>query len=136
MADPATERFLEALPQVLAELERRATDLFDLSLRPDAASLPALEHIADFLWQMAATFNEMDRRVNVLLLGAYLGELVRRERGGRWRVDAALGLPVIDLPDGQVFSPMKAVGQRLSAGQPTLDELRFSLLNQGSEQAE
>jgi hypothetical protein len=34
MADPATDRFVAQLPGLLRELERRAQDLFDLTLTP------------------------------------------------------------------------------------------------------
>jgi hypothetical protein len=74
MADPATERFVAQVPGLLAELERRAQALFDLTLTPTVDSLPALEQIAAFLWQARASFGEQDRRINILLLGAYLGE--------------------------------------------------------------
>lgn len=116
MADQATERFVAQVPRLLAELEQRATALFEVPLSPSAVSLPALRQIVDFLWQMRASFDEQDRQINVLLLGAYLGEIVRREQNGRWRVDAAQGLPVVDLPDGQVFSPMVVMGKWLREG--------------------
>lgn len=122
MADAATERFVARVPGLLAELEKRAANLFDMALTPAAASLPDLERIADFLWQMRASFDEQDRQINVLLLGTYYGEIVRRERGGVWRVDATVGLPVVDLPDGDAFSPMAIVGRRLSTGEPTLPD--------------
>ncbi len=116
MADPQTGRFVAQLPGLLRELERRARDLFGLTLTPSADSLPALEQIAAFLHQARARFDAQDQRINILLLGAYLGEIVRREQGGAWRVDPALGLPVVDLPDGAVWSPMEAAQARLESG--------------------
>ena len=113
MADPATERFVAQVPGLLRELERRAQDLFGLTLAPTRNSLPALEQIAGFLHQARAIFDEQDQRINLLLLGTYLGEIVRRERGGAWRVDPALGLPLVDLPDGEVWSPMDAARLQL-----------------------
>lgn len=113
MADPQTNRFVAQLPGLLSELERRAQALFGLALTPSADSLPALEQIAAFLRQARASFDQQDQRINVLLLGAYLGEIVRRERGGAWRVDPALGLPLVDLPDGEVWSPMDAARLQL-----------------------
>jgi hypothetical protein len=121
MADPQTDRFVAQVPGLLRELERRAEALFGLTLTPTTDSLPALEQIAHFLWQARASFDEQDQRINILLLGAYLGEIVRRERGGAWRVDPALGLPLVDLPGGEVWSPMEAARQRLEAGGPPLD---------------
>ncbi len=114
MVDLASERFNAQLPGLLAELERRAQALFGLTLTPTADSLPSLEQIASFLHQARASFDEQDQRINILLLGAYLGEIVRRERGGVWRVDAALGLPLVDLPGGEVWSPMDAAQSRLA----------------------
>lgn len=119
-SSPETERFVAQLPGLLAELERRAAALFVVTLTPNLDSLPALEQIADFLQQARARFDEQDRRINVLLLGAYLGEMVRREGGGIWRVDPAAGLPLIDLPDGRVWSPMTAMSARL-AGERALE---------------
>ncbi len=116
MADPHTDRFVAQLPGLLRELERRAQALFGLTLTPTPDSLPSLEQIAAFLWQARASFDEQDRRINILLLGAYLGEIVRRERGGAWRVDPALGLPLVDLPDGEMWSPMEATRARLETG--------------------
>jgi hypothetical protein len=116
MADSTTERFVARIPSLLAEMEERATNLFGMALTPTAANLPNLERIADFLWQMRASFDEQDRQINVLLLGTYLGEIARREQSGRWRVDAAAGLPVIDLPDGEVLSPMAAAMKWLTEG--------------------
>ncbi|MCS6843991.1 MAG: hypothetical protein NZ528_06665 [Caldilineales bacterium] len=126
MADPSTERFVAQVPALLAELERRAEALFGLALTPTLASLPALEEIADFLWQMRERFDLHDRQINLLLLGTYLGEMVRRAEGGAWRVDAGAGLPVVDRPDGRVFRPMEAVGQRLTLGAPPLTALGSS----------
>lgn len=116
MADPATDRFVAQLPGLLRELERRAQDLFDLTLTPMVDSLPALEQIAAFLRQARASFDQQDQRINILLLGAYLGEIVRRERGGAWRVDPARGLPLVDLPGGEVWSPMELVRMWLETG--------------------
>jgi hypothetical protein len=116
MADPHTDRFVAQLPGLLRELERRAQALFDLTLTPTPDSLPALEEIAAFLRQARASFDEQDRRINILLLGAYLGEIVRRARGGVWRVDAALGLPLVDLPGGEVWIPMESARTRLETG--------------------
>jgi hypothetical protein len=116
MADPQTERFVAQIPGLLAELERRAQALFGLALTPSPDSLPALEQIASFLWQAQASFDEQDRRINVLLLGTYLGEAVRLARNGGWRVDPLQGLPLLDLPDGQVWSPMEAARARLETG--------------------
>jgi hypothetical protein len=65
-----------------------------------------LEQIAAFLWEAQASFGEQDRRINILLLGTYLGEIVRRDQGGVWRVDPALGLPLVDLPGREAWSPM------------------------------
>ena len=113
MADPATERFVAQLPGLLRELERRAQDLFGLTLTPTTDSLPALEQVAAFLHQARASFDEQDQRINILLLGAYLGETVRRARGGVWRVDEALALPLVDLTDGMQWSPMDAARLRL-----------------------
>jgi hypothetical protein len=118
MADPASDRFVAQVPGLLAELERRAQALFDLTLAPSPDSLPALEQIAGFLWQTRAHFDQQDQRINILLLGTYLGETVRRARDGAWRVDAALGLPLIDLPDGTVWSPMEAARVWLETGEP------------------
>ena len=118
MADPHTERFVAQLPGLLTELERRAQALFGLTLTPTVDSLPALEQIAHFLWQARASFDEQDQRINILLLGTYLGETVRRARDGAWRVDAALGLPLIDLPDGTLWSPMEAARVWLETGEP------------------
>ena len=115
MADPATDRFVAQIPGLLAELERRAQALFDLTLTPTTDSLPALEQIARFLRQARASFDEQDQRINILLLGAYLGEIVRRQRGGAWRVEPALGLPLVDLSDGTSWSPMDAARLRLEA---------------------
>ncbi len=116
MADPPTDRFVAQLPGLLQELERRAQALFGLTLTPTPDSLPALEQIAAFLCQARASFDQQDQRINILLLGAYLGEIVRRERGGIWRVDPALRLPLVDLADGEVWSPMVAVQARLEIG--------------------
>lgn len=116
MADPATDRFVAQLPGLLRELERRAQALFGLTLTPTTDSLPALEQIAHFLRQADASFDQQDQRINILLLGAYLGEIERRQRGGAWRVDPALGLPLVDLPGGEVWSPMEAVQLRLESG--------------------
>ena len=116
MADPATDRFVAQLPGLLAELERRSQALFGLTLTPTVDSLPALEQIAAFLCQARASFDQQDQRINILLLGTYLGEIVRRERGGAWRVDPALGLPLVELPGGAVWSPMETVQTRLETG--------------------
>lgn len=124
MADQATERFCARVPGLLAELDRRAAALFGMTLAPTTASLPDLERIADFLWQMRGSFDVQDQQINVLLVGTYLGEIERWERGGAWRVDAGRGLPVVDLPDSAVFDPMTLAGQRLSAGAPPLTTAR------------
>lgn len=116
MADLPTDRFVAQVPGLLAELERRAQALFDLALAPHLDSLPALEQIAAFLWQARASFDEQDRRIDILLLGTYLGEIGRRDQGGAWRVDPALGLPLVDLPGGEVWSPMETARARLEAG--------------------
>ena len=118
--DPQTTRFEEQVPSLLAELERRASDLFDVTLSPSLQYLPALEQIADFLWRMRDRFQEEDRRINILLLGTYLGEMVRRAVDGEWWVDPDLGLPLVVLADGQRFDPMGAVQQRLETGGPPL----------------
>lgn len=123
MADPLTDRFVAQVPALLAELERRAEAIFELRLTPTPASLPALEEIADFLWLMRERFDAQDQQINVLLLGTYLGEIVRRAEGGAWRMDVTAGLPVVDLPDGQPFRPMEAVGRRLTQGAPPLTAL-------------
>lgn len=115
-SSPETNRFLAQLPGLLAELERRAAALFDVALTPSLDSLPELEQIASFLQQTRARFDEQDRRINVLLLGAYLGEIVRRQLGGVWRVDSVAGLPLVDLPDGRTWSPMEAMATRLAEG--------------------
>lgn len=115
MPDPQTRQFTAQIPVLLAELENRASALFDLQLAPELAALPALVQLAESLRQMQEAFDARDRRINILLLGTYLGEMVRRETGGEWQVDAALGLPVILLPGGQRFSPMDAIRQRLTA---------------------
>ena len=117
MADPATDRFVAQVLGLLSELERRAQDLFGLAITPTPDSLPALEQIAAFLHQARASFDQQDQRINILLLGTYLGEIVRRERGGAWRVDPALGLPLVELPDGEVWSPMEMTRTRLALGQ-------------------
>jgi hypothetical protein len=124
MADQATERFTARVPGLLAELERRAAALFDIQLTPAVTSLPDLERITAFLYQMRASFDAQDRQINVLLVGTYMGEIERRERGGAWRVDAGRGLPVVDLPDGAVFDPMTLAAPRLSASAPTLTASR------------
>lgn len=116
-SSPETDRFVAQLPGLLAELERRAAALFDVTLTPSLDSLAALEQIADFLQQARARFDEQDRRINVLLLGAYLGEMARRQLGGAWRVDPAAGVPLVDLPDGRTWSPMAAMAERLTGGQ-------------------
>jgi hypothetical protein len=115
MADPATDRFVAQVPGLLRELERRGKALFGLTLTPTVDSLPALEQIAHFLHQARASFDQQDQRINILLLGTYLGEIVRRDRAGAWRVDPALGLPLVDLSDGTSWSPMDAVRLRLEA---------------------
>jgi hypothetical protein len=116
MADPPTDRFVAQLPGLLRELERRSQALFGLTLTPTTDSLPALEQIAAFLRQARASFDQQDQRINILLLGTYLGEIVRRDRGGAWRVDAALGLPLVDLPGREAWSPMEAARARLEMG--------------------
>lgn len=116
MPDSRTRQFTAQIPALLAELENRARFLFDLELTPDLAALPALVQLADFLHRMEESFDEQDRQINVLLLGTYLGEILRREAGGEWRVDQALGLPVVILPGGQQVSPMRAVQQHLATG--------------------
>ena len=116
MADPPTDRFVAQLPGLLAELERRSQALFGLTLTPTTDSLPGLEQIAAFLCQARASFDQQDQRINILLLGAYLGEIVRRDRAGAWRVDPTLGLPLVDLPGGEAWSPMEAVQARLEIG--------------------
>jgi hypothetical protein len=116
MADTQTDRFAAQVPGLLAELERRAQALFGLTLTPTLDGLPALEQIAAFLWESQASFGEQDRRINILLLGTYLGEIVRRERDGVWRVDPALGLPLVDLPGRETWSPMEAARARLEMG--------------------
>lgn len=115
---PETERFVAQLPGLLAELERRSAALFAVTLTPSLDSLPALEQIADFLQQAHARFDDQDRRINLLLLGAYLGEMVRRQGDGTWRVDPAVGLPLVDLQDGRVWSPMAAMTARLAGERP------------------
>lgn len=117
LASPETMRFVAQVPGLLAELERRAFALFGLALSPGPASLPALEQIASFLQSAQASFDEQDRRINLLLLGAYLGEMGRRQQGGAWRIDPVLGLPLIDLPGGAVWSPIEAAQMRLAGGQ-------------------
>jgi hypothetical protein len=120
MSDPRTTQFVAQVPSLLAELERRASNLFGVTLSPSLLSLPALEQIADFLWQMRDRFQEEDRRINILLLGTYLGEMIRRAADGEWQVDPDLDLPLVVLADGQRFDPMGAVQQRLDAGGPPL----------------
>jgi hypothetical protein len=116
VADRQTDRFVAQVPGLLAELERRAQALFDLALAPTVDGLPALEQIAAFLWQARASFDEQDQRINILLLGSYLGEIVRRDQGGAWRVDPALGLPLVELPGREAWSPMEAARARLEMG--------------------
>lgn len=118
--DPKTANFTAKVPALLAELEQRARTLFGLDLTPDLTALPALEQIADFLWTMCESFSEEDHRINILLLGTYLGETIRRTQGGQWRVDTSLGVPLVMLPEGQFFDPMAAVQQRLETGGPPL----------------
>lgn len=120
MTDPRTQRFVAQVPALMAELEQRALTLFDLPLSPAMESLSVLEEIAEFLWQMRASFDDQDHRVNILLLGTYLGEVMRRGAGGTWLVEPEAGLPVVILPDGHAFSPMSVVQQRLEAGAPAL----------------
>jgi hypothetical protein len=118
--DSSTEHYVSQVPGLMAELEKRASTLFNVELAPEPEALLTLERMADFLWQMRDSFDDQDRRINILLLGTYLGEVVRRELGGAWQVDPTLGLPLVMLPDGQAFNPMGAVQQRLDEGEPPL----------------
>ena len=118
--DSPTEHYVSQVPSLMAELEKRATALFNVELTPEPDALLTLERMADFLWQVRDSFDDQDRRINILLLGTYLGEVVRRQVGGAWKVDADLGLPLVMLPDGQAFNPMGAVQRRLDEGEPPL----------------
>lgn len=54
----------------------------------------------------------------ILAMGAYLGELIVRNGGGRWTYDADAGAAGVDLPSRQRCFPHHKVARRLAAGSP------------------
>lgn len=49
-------------------------------------------------------------------LGAYIGEVVRRDLGGTWRGELDDPDPTLELPGGRVVWPMQRVGKRVAYG--------------------
>jgi hypothetical protein len=103
-----------------------------------AAALKSSGYQADFtpesLWEVDRFFDEQTRKggprrwgllsketsVRLFSLGAYVGEVIRRERGGEWEADdgdenAMLNLR-LRLPDGAVLWPVQQAVWRMAKG--------------------
>jgi hypothetical protein len=103
-----------------------------------ATALKSSGYEADFtpasLWEVDRFFDEQTRKggprrwgllsketsLRLFSLGAYVGEVIRRERGGEWEADdgdenAMLNLR-LRLPDGTVLWPVQQTVRRMAKG--------------------
>jgi hypothetical protein len=103
-----------------------------------AAALRSSGYEADFtpasLWEVDRFFDEQTRKggprrwgllsketsLRLFSLGAYVGEVIRRERGGEWEADdgdedAMLNLR-LRLPDGDMLWPVQQAVRRMAKG--------------------
>jgi hypothetical protein len=103
-----------------------------------ATALKSSDYQADFtpasLWEVDRFFDEQTRKggprrwgllsketsLRLFSLGAYVGEVIRRARGGEWEADegdenAMLNLR-LRLPDGDVLRPVQQAVRRMAKG--------------------
>ena len=103
-----------------------------------AGALESSGYLADFspesLWEIDRFFDEQSRNgkprrwgllasetsLRLFAVGAYVGEVIRRELGGEWQADDAGEQPELDLalrlPDGRLLWPVRRAVARLTRG--------------------
>ena len=105
-----------------AEAMRMLTEVFlagvaarKMSLRWDGTDVERLDDICDRRF-IPGQPSVTTRQAASSRMGAYLGELLIRNTGGRWVYDASCQSAAVELPDGRRVFPAARVAQRIAAG--------------------
>ncbi|HEY8505754.1 MAG TPA: hypothetical protein VIL46_14310 [Gemmataceae bacterium] len=123
------------------EAVRRARAEFGVALDFSPDSVAAVEELLGELHARRAAGGMTDARINreAMTWGAYVGEVIRRLKGGRWDKDHPVADPdsyPIDY-DGHQSFPVGWCGRRILNGDEdnVLHKFRFLVLGEGREGA-
>ena len=97
---------------------------FELDHSPE--SLATVDRMVDDLWQGQAPDN---LEAMVQLIGAYVGETLRRNLGGEWGISPEFNTEALNLPSGTSTFPLAKVEKRLVNGQEDSVEFYFQALS-------
>lgn len=134
MAKPSINDVMEAYARDAVDFAKAR---FDVTLDFTAASISNVESIADRLYRskprgvLGKLFgrgpSEQDVDAMCKMLGGYVGEVLRREKGGEWGINEDLQAYGVRFGETWVFPPAK-VHKRLTNGSEDNIEFYFRVL--------
>jgi hypothetical protein len=121
----ANEPITSAMAEGAAGAAKMASEVFKKNLDYSEASLEQLDGILDtlhrryfgrgFFAKLAGRKMNLETQVRVcMMLGAYVGEVLRRKHGGEWVEDEAARKgagPALRVPYGENFAELRPVGK-------------------------
>jgi hypothetical protein len=117
--DPELSAWLTNQLQIAVKTARMK---WDLSLDFTPASLEALERVLEQLHDMLKTATPEERptdekiQAQASIWGAYVGEVFRRHRGGKWSFSSEFGLHLVFEGKGGTVFPARKVWKRIVEG--------------------
>lgn len=101
MEDPVPPRVREYAEQAVSYVQRA----LGVKLEYDSDTLPVLDHYLRTVQESAGTAQPATLQLVIVTAGAYFGEVVRRQLGGRWELASEDVAWRMVLPTGLNFAP-------------------------------
>jgi len=121
MEDPVPPRVREYAEQVVTYVRRA----LNVTLEYDSNTLPVLDHYLRTVEETAGTAQPATLQLVIVTAGAYFGEVVRRQMGGRWELSEKDIEWRMVLPTGLNFAPAGFVAAAIA--QADLDDIDSEL---------
>ncbi len=121
MDDPVPPRVREYAEQVVTYVKRA----LGVTLEYDSNTLPVLDHYLRTVEETAGTAQPATLQLVIVTAGAYFGEVVRRQLGGRWELSEKDIEWRMVLPTGLNFAPAGFVASAIA--QADLDDIDSEL---------
>lgn len=110
MDDPVPPRVREYAEQVVTYVKRALA----VTLEYDSNTLPVLDHYLRTVKETAGTEQPATLQLVIVTAGAYFGEVVRRQLGGRWELSEKDIEWRMVLPTGLNFAPAGFVASAIA----------------------
>ncbi|GAP21978.1 hypothetical protein [Leptolinea tardivitalis] len=122
----AEPTFIQTLEDLSRQAVQFAREKFGLALDFSMTSLPKLERLLDMAHQSYLAGNVSDQGLerSVQVWGAYLGETMRRNKGGVWKIDRNQtgDRRMFLLTQGVTVYPFEQVRQKITGIQPAMPD--------------